>query len=267
MKLSKYKTIDILVFTILAVVFELLCYYVSTNINDFKIIFLSYSIVLSLICVFRWGLIGSVVVVVGGIANCIISTEAKLSHYMAYSVGSLIGVVLVALLFQYLIGREKLKKYPILLFVYLVIDYITVVFFRCLIVSLFDINNFKDVLVGSLRNQLVMQSMCLVISIVILAIANRKNGDMVVEMKSYIKRVQDYQKLGGLKEIKESPKFNQDKPLTEPDEMDEAYILDGGQLSNKELKELEEMMYLDVDEQQDPMDILTSISKNEKGGG
>ena len=70
-----------------------------------------------------------------------------------------------------------------------------------------------------------------------------------------------------LKEIKENPKFNHDKPLTEPDEMDEAYILDGGQLSNKELKELEEMMYLDVDEQQDPMDILTSISKNEKGGG
>ena len=51
MKLSKYKTMDILVFTILAVIFELLCYYVSTNINDFKIIFLSYTIVLSLICI------------------------------------------------------------------------------------------------------------------------------------------------------------------------------------------------------------------------
>ena len=105
--------------------------------------------------------------------------------------------------------------------------------------------------------------MCLVISIVILAIANRKNGDMLVEMKSYIKKVQDYQKLGGLKEIKESPKFNQDKPLTEPDEMDEAYILDGGQLSNKELKELDDLMYLDVDEQADPMDILTSKQTKE----
>ena len=115
MKFIKYKTIDILVFTILAVVFELLCYYVSTNVNDFKIIFLSYSVVLSLICIFRWGLIGSVVAVAGGIANCIISTEAKLPHYLAYSVGNLIGVILVALLFQYLIGREKLKKYPMLL--------------------------------------------------------------------------------------------------------------------------------------------------------
>ena len=263
MSLRKYKTIDILVFSILAAVFELLCYYVSTNVDDFKIIFLSYSIVLSLICIFRWGLIGSVVAFSGGIASCVISSKANYTHYFAYGIGSVIGVVLVALLFQYLIGREKLKKYPLLLYVYLIVDFIVVIFFRCLIVSLFDINNFGETLTNSLRNQIVMQSMCLVISLVILFVANRKNGDMLVEMKSYIKKVQDYQKLGGLKEIKESPKFNHDKPLTAPDEMDEAYILDGGQLSNKELKELDAIMYEDIDEELDPMDVLTSNNTKE----
>ena len=265
MKLSKYKTVDILVFTVLAALFELLCYYVSTNVNDFKIIFLSYTIVLSLICIFRWGLIGSVVALSGGLAACIISKEATIEHYLAYSVGSVAGVIVVALLFQYLIGREKLKKYPLLLVLYLIIDFVVVIFFRCLIISLFDLYNFKETLIGSLRNQIVMQSMCLVISMVILLVANRKNGDMIVEMKSYIKRVQDYQKLGGLKEIKESPKFNHDKPLTDPDEMDEAYILDGGQLSNKDLKELDDLMYLDEQEDEDPMDILTSNYKKEGG--
>lgn len=263
MSLKKYKAVDLLVFTILAAIFELLCYYVSTNVDDFKVIFLSYSIVLSLISIFRWGLIGSVVVFVGGIASCIISSESNYTHYFAYGIGSVIGVVLVALLFQYLIGREKLKKYPILLYVYLIVDFVVVIFIRCLIVSLFNINNFSEVLISSLKNQLVMQSMCLVISLVILLIANRKNGDMVVEMKSYIKKVQDYQKLGGLKEIKESPKFNHDKPLTAPDEMDEAYILDGGQLSNKELKELDAIMYEDIDEELDPMDVLTSNNTKE----
>ena len=258
MSLKKYKTMDILVFTILAVVFELLCYYVSTNVDDFKIIFLSYSIVLSLICIFRWGLVGSVVAVAGSIASCAISSKANFPLYVAYSVGSFIGVVVGALIFQYGIKRDTLKKVPILLFIYLIVDFVIVIFLRCLIVSLFEINNFKETLIDSLLNQIVMQSMCLVISLVILAIANRKNGDMLVEMKSYIKRVQDYQKLGGLKEIKESPKFNQDKPLTEADEIDEAYILDGGQLSNKQLKELDDMMYQDVDEQEDPLDVLTS---------
>ena len=169
---------------------------------------------------------------------------------------------MVALLFQYAIGREKLKNTPFLLFIYLIVDFIVVIFLRCLIVSLFEFDNFKEVLIDSLLNQIVMQSMCLVISIVILAIANREKGDMLVEMKSYIKKVQDYQKLGGLKEIKESPKFNHDKPLTEPDEMDEAYILDGGQLSNKELQELDELMYQDIDND-DPMDVLTSNLKKE----
>lgn len=263
MSLKKYKAVDLLVFTILAAIFELLCYYVTTNVDDFQVIFLSYSIVLSLISIFRWGLIGSIVVFVGGIASCIISSESNYTHYFAYGIGSVIGVVLVALLFQYLIGREKLKKYPILLYVYLIVDFVVVIFIRCLIVSLFNINNFSEVLVSSLKNQFVMQSMCLVISLVILLIANRKNGDMVVEMKSYIKKVQDYQKLGGLKEIKESPKFNHDKPLTAPDEMDEAYILDGGQLSNKELKELDAIMYEDIDEELDPMDVLTSNNTKE----
>lgn len=263
MSLKKYKAVDLLVFTILAAIFELLCYYVTTNVDDFQVIFLSYSIVLSLISIFRWGLIGSIVVFVGGIASCIISSESNHTHYFAYGIGSVIGVVLVALLFQYLIGREKLKKYPILLYVYLIVDFVVVIFIRCLIVSLFNINNFSEVLISSLKNQFVMQSMCLVISLVILLIANRKNGDMVVEMKSYIKKVQDYQKLGGLKEIKESPKFNHDKPLTAPDEMDEAYILDGGQLSNKELKELDAIMYEDIEEELDPMDVLTSNNTKE----
>ena len=263
MSLKKYKAVDLLVFTILAAIFELLCYYVTTNVDDFQVIFLSYSIVLSLISIFRWGLIGSIVVFVGGVASCIISSESNYTHYFAYGIGSVIGVILVALLFQYLIGREKLKKYPILLYVYLIVDFVVVIFIRCLIVSLFNINNFSEVLISSLKNQFVMQSMCLVISLVILLIANRKNGDMVVEMKSYIKKVQDYQKLGGLKEIKESPKFNHDKPLTAPDEMDEAYILDGGQLSNKELKELDAIMYEDIDEELDPMDVLTSNNTKE----
>lgn len=263
MSLKKYKAVDLLVFTILAAIFELLCYYVTTNVDDFQVIFLSYSIVLSLISIFRWGLIGSIVVFVGGVASCIISSESNYTHYFAYGIGSVIGVVLVALLFQYLIGREKLKKYPILLYVYLIVDFVVVIFIRCLIVSLFNINNFSEVLISSLKNQFVMQSMCLVISLVILFIANRKNGDMVVEMKSYIKKVQDYQKLGGLKEIKESPKFNHDKPLTAPDEMDEAYILDGGQLSNKDLKELDAIMYEDIDEELDPMDVLTSNNTKE----
>ena len=88
-------------------------------------------------------------------------------------------------------------------------------------------------------------------------------------MQAFFEKFQVLQKYFDIiqwyKEIKESPKFNFDKPLTAPDEMDEAFILDGGQLSNKELKELDAIMYEDVDEEADPLDILTSNQEEKEG--
>ena len=103
-----------------------------------------------------------------------------------------------------------------------------------------------------------MESVSFVISIVILLIAARSKGDLVVEMKAYIKEVQERQKLGGLKEIKESPNFNAERQLTKKNEMDEAYILDGGTLSEKELRELDKMMQ----EELDLIDEDSSLDKN-----
>ena len=265
MSLKRYKIVDILVFMVLAFVFELLNYYASTKLEDFRLVFLSYSVVLSIICVYRWGLIGTVVSLAGGIGACIASSNATLPQYIAYGLGNLIGVLLPSIIFIKVIGRKITNKQKWITFSYFVISFILVLVFRCLIVGFFKINNFGSIFVNSLKNQIIMQSMSFVISSIILIVANRNNGDMLVEMVSYIKDVQDRKKLGGLKEIKESPKFNFDKPLTAPDEMDEAFILDGGQLSNKELKELDAIMYEDVDEEADPLDILTSNQEEKEG--
>ena len=265
MSLKRYKIVDILVFVALAFIFELLNYYASTKLDDFKLVFLSYSVVLSIICVYRWGLIGTIVSFAGGIGACIAASNLTLPQYVAYGFGNLLGVFLPSILFLKVIGRKIMDKQKWITFSYFVLSFILVIVFRCLIVGFFEINNFGSIFLNSLKNQIIMQSMSFVISALILVVANRKNGDMLVEMVSYIKNVQDRQKLGGLKEIKESPKFNFDKPLTEPDEMDEAYILDGGQLSNKELKELDAVMYEDVDEEADPLDILTSNQEEKEG--
>jgi hypothetical protein len=126
-----------------------------------------------------------------------------------------------------------------------------------LILALFQENIF-DYLLNSIRAEFVMESLSFVISCLILLIASRDKGDMVVEMKSYKKEVQDKKKLGGLREIKESPNFNADRQLTKKNEMDEAYILDGGTLSEKELRELDKMMQ----EELDLIDENSSLDKN-----
>jgi large subunit ribosomal protein L5 len=63
-----------------------------------------------------------------------------------------------------------------------------------LILALFQENIF-DYLLNSIRAEFVMESLSFVISCLILLIASRDKGDMVVEMKSYIKEVQDKKKL------------------------------------------------------------------------
>ena len=152
MSLQKYKTVDILVFVVLAVVFELLNYTLTTTIEDFRLIFLSYSTVLALICVYRWGLIGSVVSFAGGIAACIISSTKSYELYIAYGIGNLLGTLLSALIFQYGFKRKVLEN-KILLITYFVFAFALTIILRCFIASLFEIERrFSEYNFGTVYN-------------------------------------------------------------------------------------------------------------------
>ncbi|MGM9858741.1 MAG: hypothetical protein ACI311_05810 [Bacilli bacterium] len=245
MSFRKYKTIDICIFILLAVVFEILNYYATTKLEDFGLIFLSYSIVITLICMFRWGLVGSVVGLCGGLTACLIAGSSDIGQYVAYAVGNL-TIILPALIFQVKIGKDKLKEKKILLFVYLLCCFITVFFFRCLIISLFDIKNFASTFIQAVRNVILIECMSVVISFLILIVASRKNSELLVDMKEYVLKVQDNMKLGGLKEYKSKEYFNFDKPFTEEDEIDEAFLLDGGKMSNAEMEQLDELFKDDI---------------------
>lgn len=247
MSFRKYKTIDICIFILLAVVFEILNYYATTKIEDFGLVFLSYSIVITLICMFRWGLVGSIVGFCGGLTACLIAGSSDIGQYVAYAVGNL-TIILPALIFQVKIGKDKLKEKKILLFVYLLCCFITVFLFRCLIISLFDIKHFITRFIQSIRNVILFESMSVVISFLILIIASRKNSEFLVDMKEYVLKVQDNMKLGGLKEYKSKDYFNFDKPFTEEDEIDEAFLLDGGKMSSSEMEQLDELFKEDIEQ-------------------
>lgn len=260
MSLKKYKMVDILVFVVLAIIFELANYFATSKIENFKLIFMSYTIVLSLICIFRWGLFGSIVSLAGGITACIVSGASNIEQFVAYGVGNLF-VIIPALIFQYGIGREALKKNKILMLLYLITDFVFVISARCLIISLFHFDSFLDTFVQSIQSEIIMESMSLVISVIILLVACRKKGQLMVEMVSYIKDVQDHMKLGGLKEYQESPNFNFDKPYTEEGQFDNGNLLDGGTLSKQQLKELDEMC------KKDTKDMKINLNTSEEHDG
>ncbi len=242
MSFKQFRTIDILIFSAIAIAFELLNYFATTSLGSFKLIFMSYSIVLSLVTMYRWGLKGSVVAFLGGLAACLVSRTTSFPHYVGYSVGNLLGVVIGYLIFQKVIGKEKLMAHHHgLLFLYLFIDFVFVILLRCIIICAFDPSTFFSNLINSLRSELIFESMSYVISNLILAICARKNGNLLIEMKEYVVDVQNKKKLGGLKEMQESPYFNKDNPFTEPQEFDESNILEGGTLNQEELDSLQDL--------------------------
>lgn len=239
MSFKKFKWIDLLIFSVIAVVFELLNYFMSTNFSNFKLIFLSYTTVLSLIAVYRWGISGIIVSILGNLAACVVSENATAESYIIYLSGA-ISILIPILIFQYGLKRERIRKMYIFI-PYLIITNFIVILTRCIVAGIFDKTNFLNVFVTNLKAEIIMESMSIVIQIIIALIAGRKSSKLIVEMHEYVKEVQDYQKLGGLKEIQSQPNFNFDKPFTEEDQIDNSNILDGGMLTQEELDELDEM--------------------------
>lgn len=240
MSLKKYKFIDLCIFTLIAVAFEALNFFATTKIQgEYQLIFLSYSVILSLICIYRIGICGIIVSLAGGLTACIVAKSSELSQYIAYIVGAL-SILIPVIIFQYIIGRKTLKKNYVFI-PYLIICYIFMIISRCLVLALFNINSFMDTFTKNLRVEVVLESMSLVISIIIAFVANRKNSQLLVESEEYVRYVQERNKLGHLKEYQEAPNFNSDKPFTEFGQIDNSNLLDGGELTAKELKELDDL--------------------------
>lgn len=265
MSLSQFKSIDLLLFSLVATIFEAINRFASVKLPQFQLMFMSFAIVLTLISMYRWGLAGIVVMLFSTTIRVIVSNErGDYRAYLIYVIGGIIGVTVGYLLFQKLIGKKRIKKIPLILS-YLVFDFAVVVVVESLLFGLLNINNFNVSFVNQLKALLVQESMSLFTSSIVLLIANRKKGNILVEMRKYVQDVHDLKKLGGLKEMKESSRFNSDNPYTEFNQIDESTILDGGTMNVDQLKELEQM-YKESDKItiDNPIDCLAKHDKKDK---
>jgi len=265
MSLSQFKSIDLLLFSLIATIFEVINKFASIKLPAFQLVFMSFTIVLTLISMYRWGLAGVVVMLFSKTIGVVVSdVRGNYQAYIIYVIGGIIGVIIGYLLFQKLIGKKRIKNTALILS-YLVFDFMIVMLIESLIFGLFNSNTFGASFTNQLKALLIQESMSIFTSSIILLVANRKNGNILIEMRSYIKDVHDLKKLGGLKEMKESPKFNSDKPFTEFDQIDDSTILDGGTMDVDQLKELEQM-YKDNDKISidNPIDCLAEQEKKDK---
>lgn len=261
MTLKQFKWVDLLLFSVVAVIFEVINHFASANLSSFKVVFMSFTIVLTLISMYRWGALGLIVMAFSSVIAVAISNHnAEYQHYITYIFGGVLGMIPGYIIFQIIIGRKRIKN-TLLIILYLVFDFTMVILIRSLFFHLFQVSDF----VTSLSALFIQESMSIATSTIILLIANRKKGNVVVEMNNYVREVKEEKKLGSLKEIKQNPNFNSDSSFTEFNQMDEANILDGGTLDVDQLKELEKM-YKDYGKitKGNPTDCLTKQEGDKK---
>lgn len=264
MTLKQFKWIDLLLFSIVAVVFEVINRFASVHFDAFRLVFMSFTIVLTLISMYRWGIFGLIVMIFATLISVVISEHNKeLEYYVVYICGGVVGMLPGYIIFQLLIGKKRLKK-VYLIIPYLLFDFAIVILCRSLISSFFHPLDFANTFTNNLKSLLVQESMSMLTSIIILLVANRKKGNIIIEMNKYVKEVHELKKLGGLKEMKESPNFNSDSPYTEFNQIDESTILDGGTMNVDQLKELSKM-YDECDKIKidNPLDYLAKKAKKE----
>ena len=233
MSKNKFKFIDILVFCFIAFVFELVNSAASTHMGKYVIVFLSYTIVLTLIEIYRWGIVGGVVGLCGALGACLASGKYIPSVFAIYCGGNL--SLFLMWFYVYFVKHERVKKNIGFLFIYLALGYLLTCLTRSSIATLFGYN-----FISIFKDYFVTESISFCISFAILLIARTKNG-LLTEMNAYL--LEEYEErtnpMRELRRLKEDPYYNPTAEVIDGDQFNDANILEGGTLSQEDLQILQ----------------------------
>lgn len=240
MSKETFKMIDITLFSLIAIVLEIAIYFGSRAFKSELPVFVSFSIVLSLISIYRWGIMGTAVAICGGLASAIVQNITGTANYNLYLIYGL-GNAFVALSYLLLLkpGRKKIASNTVLLVGYEAFGYAIVIVGRSIIAMILNGAEFTSYILAFLAPE----SLGFVLGIIILIVANKPNG-VLVEMNDYIKSVHEEMASDKLhlKEIKESASYDAIGDVTNSDKINDASLLEGGNLNQHQLDELQ-LMY------------------------
>lgn len=233
-----FKTIDIAIFSIIAIALEVAIYFSSQAFGMDLPVFVSFSIVLSLIAIYRWGILGSIVCILGGLASATVQNMVGEPNYYLFLIYG-VGNACVALSYLLLMNgrRKKISSRTLYLLLYELVGYLLVICGRSLLGVIIYHGSFTNYLLAFIGPE------CLgfFLGVFVLIFANKPNG-VLVEMNEYIRNVQEEireDKLH-LKKIKDSNYYDV-SDVTRKDMINDASLLDGGNLNQNQLDELQIM--------------------------
>lgn len=241
---------DLAVFTLIACVVEAVNVFafnlMKVNIGKFQfnqVYTLSFAALLGMIAIYRWNAYGLAVAPLAGAASVLARTILKQNVtwnlWLSFTLGYL-GLS-VCLLFFYkreggkIVFRDKdrLREDKVNMLLYYLSGYLSVEVLR----AFCQIGSVDYWLL--LLNYIAFDLINILFGLGVLLIALKQDG-LVVDMESYLLHLNDIKKkLAGQEFASKNININVEE-LAEADDINEAAVLDGGTLSNDDLKRMEE---------------------------
>jgi hypothetical protein len=175
---TQFKIIDLTLFTILAAASEFMSIYFIRIFSEAGYV-ISFSFLISLIAIYRWGILGSIPYLVSGIVVLFINIQSDdIVYQIFYYVIANAMILFTPLLFKYF-RREKIKNSLSLLFLYILFPLICITIGKGLMILIFE-----QTALGFI-DYFATQLFTIVISYIILMIVVRIDG-LLEDMNIYI---------------------------------------------------------------------------------
>lgn len=225
-----YRIFDIAIFSVISIILEI------ANLFSFKYFPLegfsaSFVIVLGLIAIYRWNLWGLIVPVSTGIVTVLVSKQYQIGYMLAYTVGYL-SMGLAAIWFKYK-DKSTIKNDPLFMFGYFLTGFFAAQIGRAICYS-FD-GNF----LSALYSCFVLDLLNLVLNGAVFVIAVHQKK-LVYDMNQYLVEVAEIQKQPSSARMRENQEdYLSLESLAESNQVSDSALLDGGMLTEDDLKELQ----------------------------
>ena len=262
----QFKALDVLAFTALAAVLEVVFLILFRSMNS--AFYVSFAIVFSLILMIRWGWVGIIPAVVAGGATIIYDYAVGIRDSLQWVLANTAGYLplLLGLLLFKLVGKEKVVNHIGWRFLYVLLAFLLVDVTR----TLFFLGNvdFGRILLVFLVYDLIN----LVIAMALFFLACRQK-DFVTDMNSYLIKINQGTPESNFRDDRRSTKddYATLEEMADSDEVSDIALLDGGMVTQDMLAEQERVRRKMEGQQETKYDkereaFRKSKSKDEKKG-
>lgn len=172
---KQFKTVDLVVFSVLALISEFVSIQLLNVFDGAGMVF-SFAILITLIAIYRWGYIGSIVYVVAGLGSLFVSTNYGV-NILYYPIAN-IAIVGTVLVFKVL-KKEDFKTKGLYLFIYSVVPILFLSISKGLILWIVDGNVF------GFTDYFASQLLTILITFIVLNLVVRVEG-LLEDMNTYI---------------------------------------------------------------------------------